>query len=246
MKKYALVTGATSGIGKEIAIKLTENGFLVIAVGRNKAELSSLSEKYGMIPNVCDLSEKDECVSLWEKYKEYNICTVVNCAGFGYVSDFDKISIDDDIKMVNVNVLATQILTKLFSSSMKNGVILNVCSAAAFSPEPLMASYAASKAYIYSYSRAADYELQKRNSPVRIRLLCPGAVSTSFEKTAGVKNPLPSISAEKCAEYAIKAIEGKRAVTVTGCKMKISRFLSRIAPEKLVLAVQHKIQGSKR
>ena len=246
MKKYALVTGATSGIGKEIALKLTQKGFSVIAVGRNQAELTILSEKYGMIPKVCDLSNRDECVSLWEKYKEYDICTLVNCAGFGYVSDFDKISIDDDVKMANVNVLAMQILTKLFSSSMKNGVILNVCSAAAFSPEPLMASYAASKSYVYSYSRAVDYALKRRNSNVRVRILCPGAVSTPFEKTAKVKNPLPSISAERCAEYAIKAIEGKRTVTVTGFKMKASRFLSRIAPEKLVLAVQYKIQGSKR
>ena len=246
MRKYALVTGATSGIGREIAVKLAEKGFSVIAVGRNKEELSSLSEKYGMVPSVCDLSEKDKCVSLWKAYRKFNICIVVNCAGFGYVSDFDKISIDDDAEMINVNITAVQILTKLFSASMKSGVILNVCSAAAFSPEPLMASYAASKAYVYSYSRAVDCELQKRHSNVRVRLLCPGAVSTRFEKTAGVKNSLPAISAEKCAEYAVKAIEGRKAVTVTGCKMKISRLLSKLVPESIILDVQYKIQGSKR
>ncbi len=246
MKKYALVTGATSGIGKQIAIGLANKGFSVVATGRNEKILLELSEKYGMIPDACDISDKNECVALWDKYKDMNICTVVNCAGFGYVSDFDAVTVENDVEMINVNVTATQILTKLFSRSMKSGIILNVCSAAAFSPEPLMAAYAASKAYVYSYSRAADYELKRRNSNVRVRILCPGAVSTPFEKTAGVKNPLPSISAEKCAEYALKAIEGKKTVTVTGFKMKISRLLSKLTPESIILAVQYKIQGSKR
>ena len=246
MKKYALVTGATSGIGKEIAFKLTEKGFTVIACGRNKGVLDELAEKYGMIPEMCDLSNKSECVALWEKYRLFCVCVVVNCAGFGYVSDFDGISIENDVKMINVNVISTQILTKLFSSSMENGVILNVCSAAAFSPEPLMASYAASKAYVYSYSRAVDYELKKRKSGVRVRILCPGAVSTQFEKTAGVNNPLPGMKAEKCAEYAIKAIDGTKTVTVPGIPMKISRFFSRITPENIILYVQYKIQGSKK
>ena len=244
MKKYALVTGATSG--KEIAFKLAQKGFCVIACGRNKKSLTELMEKYGMTAHMCDLSDKNECLSLWKKYKMLDMRVVVNCAGFGYVSDFDGITVEDDVKMINVNVTATQILTKLFSSSMKSGVILNVCSAAAFSPEPLMASYAASKAYIYSYSRAVDYELKKRKSNVRVRLLCPGAVNTPFEKTAGVKNPLPSMSADECAEYAIKAIEGGKTVTVPGIPMKMSRLLSKISPEKIILYVQYKIQGSKR
>ncbi len=246
MKKYALVTGATSGIGKEIAKKLAKKDFTVIACGRNEAVLADLGKSYGMMPHVCDLSDKNECVSLWEKYKMLDIRAVVNCAGFGYVSDFDGITVDDDIKMINVNVTATQILTKLFSSSMKCGVILNVCSAAAFSPEPLMASYAASKAYVYSYSCAVDYELKKRNSKVRVCLLCPGAVNTPFEKTAGVKKPLPSMSAEKCAEYALKALEGARTVTIPGIPMKISRVLSKVLPENVILYIQYKIQGSKR
>lgn len=246
MKKYALVTGATSGIGKEIAFKLAERGFSVIACGRNEKVLTELTEMYGMTAHMCDLSDKNECISLWNEYKMLDINVLVNCAGFGYVSDFDSITVEDDVKMINVNVTATQILTKLFSSSMKSGVILNVCSAAAFSPEPLMASYGASKAYVYSYSRAVDYELKKRKSKVRVRLLCPGAVDTPFEKVAGVTKPLPSMSAEKCAEYALRAIEGSKAVTVPGIPMKISCFFSKIIPENIILYVQYKIQGSKR
>lgn len=245
MKKYALVTGATSGIGKQIAVILTEKGYKVIACGRNRAVLSALAEQYGMIPQLCDLSSKEQCVELHKKYSDLNVTAVVNCAGFGFVRDFDKISVDDDVDMINVNITSLQILTKLFSQTMKKGVIMNVCSSAAFTPEPLMASYAASKAYVYSYSRAVDYELKKRRSRVHVCVICPGAVSTPFEKTAGVSKPLKGISAEKCAKCTVDAMEKRADVTIVGTKMKLAVLLSKLLSENTVLKLQYKIQGSK-
>ncbi|MBR6535266.1 MAG: SDR family NAD(P)-dependent oxidoreductase [Clostridia bacterium] len=155
--QYALVTGATSGIGKQIAVELTKKGYKVIACGRDLNALLQLNAAYGMQLYPCDLSNKESVYALCKDVSDKNVTVVVNSAGVGFLEHFDKISDECDDMTVKLNITACQIITKFFARNMKKGVILNVCSSAAFSPEPLMASYASSKAYIYSYSRAIDH-----------------------------------------------------------------------------------------
>ncbi len=243
--KYALVTGATSGIGKEIAIKLSQKGFCVIACGRNGKVLEKLKHQYGMIPYLCELTDEYERNSLLEFIKNKNITVAVNSAGVGNIGSFDEISDENDEASINLNIVALQLITKFLACNMKHGVILNVCSAAAFTPEPLMATYAATKAYVYAYSRAVDYELKKRKKPIRVLLLCPGAVNTPFISTAGAVKPAKGISAEKCAEEAIKAIFSKKSVTVPAFSMKVLRKLAKAVPEAIILEVQYRFQEAK-
>lgn len=243
--EYAFVSGATSGIGLSIAVKLQRCGFRVIACGRNADILEKLKRKYGMIPYVCDLTNGEALNKLTEFLKGKNITVAVNSAGRGNIGYFEDISDSDDTASISLNVTALQMLTKFFAAEMKRGVILNVCSAAAFSPEPLMATYAATKAYVYSYSRAVDYELERKGKPIRVLLLCPAAVNTPFIAAAGACNPAKGISSDKCANEAVKAIFSKKSVIVPLFSTKVLRVLSRIAPEFAILSVQYKYQKEK-
>lgn len=243
--KYALVTGATSGIGKQIAIQLTRQGYKVIACGRNVSELLTLNAQYGMQLYPCDLSSVEGCRRLCCDMASKNITLVVNSAGVGTLGRFDRISDEKDAEAIQINVIATQIITKFFAKKMKRGVILNVCSAAAFSPEPLMATYAASKAYVYSFSRAADHELKRMKKPVCIHVLCPGGVDTPFNKKAGYSDKIKGMSAEKCARCAVNGIMKEKRVIIPDAKTKILRQISKIVPEDVVLNVQYAFQKNK-
>ncbi len=251
MNEYALVTGASSGIGRQLAIKLINKGFNLIVCarrGERLAELKALGKKCGVtvIPYTADLSCPKNCVLLHNYFSDVNITMVVNSAGFGLLGDFDSHPLSKELEMISLNVTSAAMLTRLFARSMKKGVILNVCSAAAFSSEPLMASYAASKAYIYSYSRAVNYELKKRGKKVRIVLLCPGAVESEFDMHAGVVDPLPGITAERCAAVAMKGVSAGKEMIVPTAKMKLGYILSRVLPPDITTAFQYHLQSKKR
>ncbi len=251
MNEYALVTGASSGIGKQIALKLIKKGYNVIACARRAdklAELKLYGREYGVsvIPYVADLSCPKNCVILHNYFAHANITLVVNSAGFGVLGDFDSHPLSKDLEMISLNVTSVVLLTRLFARSMKRGTILNVCSAAAFSSEPLMASYAASKAYVYSYSRAVNYELKKQGKNVRVALLCPGAVRSEFDRRAGVTSPLPGITAEKCAAIAVKGLHAGKEIIVPTAKIKLGYVLSRVLPPNVTTAFQYNLQSLKR
>jgi short-subunit dehydrogenase len=184
----ALVTGASSGIGRDIALYLDELGYEVILVARNKDKLDEVSS---MMKNknrviICDLSKEENCHKLYEDTKGDNIDLLVNNAGFGVFGNFVDTSLEDEVNMVKVNDIAPHILTKLFLKDFvkrDSGRILNVCSSAAFYSGPLMATYYASKGYIYKLTQAIYEELKKMKSNVHITALCPGPVSTNFRTT---------------------------------------------------------------
>ncbi len=251
MNEYALVTGASSGIGRQIALKLIDRGYNLIVCARRGDRLAELkahgkSRGISVIPYTADLSCPKNCVILHSYFKHVNITMVVNSAGFGLLGDFDSHPLSKELEMISLNVTSAAMLTRLFANSMKRGIILNVCSAAAFSSEPLMASYAASKAYIYSYSRAVNYELKKRNKNVRVVLLCPGAVKSEFDMRAGVVDSLPGISAEKCASVALAGISKGKEFIVPTLKIKLGYVMSRILPPDITTAFQYNIQNRKR
>ena len=246
----ALVTGASSGIGYEISKYLAKRGYDIIAVARNKKALETLKSQIKTnVEIVCmDLSIQDNCFKLYEKLKDDEVDVLINNAGFGMYGNFDVLDIEKEIKMINVNILACDILTKLFLKEMKernHGYILNVGSIAGFMPGPLMSSYYASKSYVVKLTEGIRKELKKSKSGVSISVLCPGPVNTNFNETAGVKFAVKPLSSEYVAKYAIDMMFKKKLIIVPGCMIKIARFLSKFAPDNIVAEVVYHIQTRK-
>ena len=161
----ALVTGASSGIGYEISKYLAKRGYDIIAVARNRQALENLKKEIGTNVQIfcIDLSIIDNCIKLYEKFKEDDIDVLINNAGFGMYGNFDILDMNKEIEMINVNILACDILTKLFLKDMKkrdSGYILNVGSIAGFMPGPLMSSYYASKSHVVKLTQAIRKELK--------------------------------------------------------------------------------------
>lgn len=248
---YAIITGASSGIGREIAILLAKRGYDLILVARREQRLKELKEnlakKYNckIIVEACDLSEPKHCISLFKRYRGYPIRIVINNAGFGKVGCCLDIPLQTDISMINTNITAAHILTKLFSRHMKDGKILNIASMAAFQPGPMLATYSATKAYLYNFSLALNYELKRQHKNVRILTLCPGPVDTEFNKVAGANMALHTISAEKCARAAVKSLYQKKDLVIPTLSMKLLHVASRLACNKIMLPVEYGIQTIK-
>ena len=187
----ALITGATSGIGLDIAKYLDSLNYDLILVGRNKEKLESIASSLKGEPKlvVLDLEDLKKVKELYLLIKNFNIDILVNNAGFGLFGEFVNSDIKTELSMIDVNIKAVHLLTKLFLKDMvkrNSGYILNVSSAAGFGPGPLMATYYATKSYVLNLTEAISYELKEQNSKVVVSALCPGPVATNFNKVAGV------------------------------------------------------------
>lgn len=248
---YALITGASSGIGKEMAKQLAERGTNIILVARRIHRLTylkkALEQKYKIhvVTMQFDLSVKENCYALFDACREYPVRILINNAGFGKAGRFDHIPLDEELSMINTNVTAVHILTKLFASHMKNGRILNVASIAGFVPTPLMSTYGATKSYVLSLSRAVNYEMKRTGKNVHVSVLCPGPVATEFNAVAGADFSLRSLSASQCAKEAIDGLFKKKDIIIPGLMTKIMRQLSRITPENLLLPIEYIVQTKK-
>ena len=272
---WALVTGASSGIGRDMSRYLYKLGYSLILVARDENKMLELKEeleKYDgsskkteetntyhnldykamkrMITVIsADLSNKEECLKLYEKTKEFDIDILVNNAGFGVFGEFSKTDLGIEINLINTNITAVHILTKLYLQDMikKNkGHILNVASIAGMEPGPLMATYYASKAYVIRLSRAINKELKKDKSNVKISILCPGPTNTNFNNVANVVFKSPSMSSEKVAKYGIdKTLKGK-LIIVPGVLNKSVRLFSKIVPDFVLETCAYHIQRRKR
>lgn len=246
----ALVTGASSGIGYEISKYLAKRGYDIIVVARNRQALENLKKEIKTnVQIVCmDLSVVDNCVKLYENFKDENIDVLINNAGFGMYGNFDILDINKEIEMINVNILACDILTKLFLRDMKkrdSGYILNVGSIAGFMPGPLMSSYYASKSYVVKLTQAIRKELKKSKSGVSVSVLCPGPVNTNFNNTAGVKFAVRPLSSEYVAKYAVDMLFKKKLVIVPGFTIKLARFFSKFTPDNILAEITYYIQTKK-
>ena len=161
----ALVTGATSGIGKSIAEKLSNRGWELILTGRNEDMLKAMQEKLGNCEIIAaDLSQKSEVLRVYDFCKGKNVDMLVNNAGFGVFGKLSETDLDKELDMINVNIRAVHILMKLFLRDFRKrdrGIILNVASVAGFLTGPLMAAYYASKSYVIKLSHAAAEELRR-------------------------------------------------------------------------------------
>lgn len=249
---YALITGASSGIGKAIARELAQKKYNLILVARRQKELEELKQEletnHGItaIVKPMDLSIEENCRQLVKETIEYHPEIVVNNAGFGLVGKFQERDLEEELKMIRLNIVALQILTKFFVQSMTEGIILNVASTAAFLPSPDFATYAATKAYVLSFSQAVNYELKSAKKAVRVLSLCPGPVETEFSKVAGAHSVLKGMSAEQCAKIAVRGMFRKRAVIIPGLMFQIGRFLLRFLPTGLILKVSSMYQKQKK
>lgn len=248
----ALVTGASSGIGRDIARELAKRNIDLIIVARDEEKLNEVKNS---ITNVNveviskDLSNSNNCKELYEQVKEKDVDILINNAGFGVFGEFWKTSLEKEVDMINTNVTAMHILTKLFLQDMKNknkGYILNVASIAGFMPGPLMASYYSTKSYVVRLTQALKEELNKEKSNVKLSILCPGPVDTNFNNVADVKFKAKSLSSEYVAKYTVdKLLKGKFYI-IPGFQIKAVRFFSKIIPDNLMAKMAYKVQEGKR
>lgn len=246
----ALITGASSGIGREMAIVLSEKGYDLILVARRKKRLEELKKQLKTDVKIMalDVSSTFNCMKLYNKVKSEDIEIVINNAGFGVFGEFTETKLDQELDMIDTNIKAVHTLTKLFLKDMKEkdrGYILNVASSAAFLPGPLMASYYASKAYVLHLTEAISEELRKNQSHVYVGTFCPGPVDTEFNDIAQVKFGVKSISSEYAAKYAIQKMFQRKRIIVPGFLMKLNCTCNRFVPRKWLLKICYYIQSRK-
>ena len=244
----ALITGASSGIGKEMAIYLSHLGYDLVLVARSEEKLlelkSSLSTDAEIF--VTDISVKENCYSLFEAHK--NIDLLVNNAGFGLYGMFHETALETELSMIETNITAVHILTKLYLQEMykkDKGRILNVASLAGFMAGPFMSTYYATKNYVVALTNAIDKELKKSKSNVRISVLCPGPVKTDFNKKANVRHSKGQISSAYVAKYAIDCMLKNKVVILPSLTAKLTRFGAKLAPDALLKEATYHVQKAK-
>ena len=246
----ALITGASSGIGKDIACILSNLGYDLIVVARRKNILDELKKKVktNVLVIPLDLSEEDNLETLWNAVKDENIDILVNNAGFGLFGEFDKTDLDIEFKMIDVNIKAVHFLTKKFLIKFKeknSGHILNVASSEGFMAGPKLSTYYATKNYVLRLTEAIYEELKVDKSNVKISCLCPGPVDTEFNKVAHGEFHTSSLSSEYVAKYAVKKMFKNKLYIIPSLKMKVAVFLTRLAPRKILLKITYKIPDRK-
>jgi len=245
----ALVTGASSGIGYDMAKQLSSLGYDIIAVARNKERLEKLkTEAAGEVQIISmDLDKKRNCYKLYEKCKDQNIDILVNGAGFGVFGSFRDTDLETELAMIKTNITALHILTKLFYRDMRvanHGTIMNIASVAGFLPGPLMSSYYASKAYVIRLTQAIYEENKSSGSKVKICLLCPGPVPTRFSERAGLQMGMKGLPSEYVAQYAVRKMLKGSFMIVPGGLIKATRVFAKIFPDALTakgaMLMQHR------
>ncbi len=251
MRRTALVTGASSGIGWQIAKQLNNRGYDLIITARRKDKLEELKcQLKGKVTVItADLSKREECFRLYDMVADKNISVLANNAGFGLIGDFNQTDLDRELEMLDVNCSATHILTKLFLRDFQKknrGYILNVASSAGLMlGGPYMATYYATKSYVVNLTSAINEELRRQGSGVKISALCPGPVDTEFNSVAGCKFGIKSITAEFCAKSAIDGLFSGKMIIIPEKVMKLSNFATRFGSRRLILALTSHFQSKK-
>ena len=245
-----LITGASSGIGLDMARYLATKKYELILVARDKEKLEKIQES---LPTkvtivVADLSNEQKVKELYVLIKKENIDVLINNAGFGIFGDFTETDLNKELEMIDVNIRAVHILTKFVLKEMEkkgSGYILNVASSAAFQPGPLMSTYYATKSYVYQLSEALSYEQKKKKTGVKVSVLCPGPVDTNFNNVAGVHFSVKPLSSSYVAKYAIDQMFKGKMLIIPGFTMKCAKFFSRFVSDKFMLRQIYKIQKKK-
>ncbi|MCP2727811.1 SDR family NAD(P)-dependent oxidoreductase [Limnofasciculus baicalensis] len=256
MPKTVLITGASGGIGYELAKLFAQDGDNLVLVARNENKLNEIKrnfeQNYQVIVKVLgkDLSQPNIAVQIFNDLEkdQIQIDVLINNAGFGDFGEFVNTNWEKEADMMQVNMVALTQMTKLFLKGMverRRGKIVNVASTAAFQPGPLMAVYYATKAYVLSFSEAIANELE--STGVTVTALCPGATESGFQQASAMEESrlvkgrkLPT--AEDVAKYAYKAMEKGQVVAIHGLFNWIAANIIRFLPRKVVTDVVRTMQ----
>lgn len=246
----ALITGASSGIGKNMAYVLANKGIDLILVARNKEEMLKIKEnvKVNVLVIELNLLKEKNVFKLYEMYKDENIDILINNAGFGLFGIFTEADLTRELEMIDLNIKAYHILTKLFLKDFvekDKGYILNVASSAGFMAGPRLSTYYATKNYVLKLTMAINEELRQSGSNVVVSALCPGPVNTNFNKVAMGEFSIKEASPKYVAEYAIDKMFKKKMIIVPTLRIKLGIFLLRLIPYRLQLIYCYHIQGKK-
>lgn len=247
----ALITGASSGIGRDMARILSEMGYDLILAARTESAMEELKKELKTSARIIpvDLSTEEACFSLYEQTKDENIDILINNAGFGIFGSFCKTDVRTELNLIDVNVKALHILTKLFLKDFvarDSGYIMNVSSLAGIMPGgPLFAAYYASKAYVKSLTLGIYEELRRKKSKVSVSAFCPGPIATNFNNRAGVHFTMSNVTSKYAAEYALKKMFKKKLVIVPTAGIRFVVFIKRFFSEKLIMKVTYNIQKSR-
>ena len=247
----AIVTGASSGIGRDMAIYLGKLGYDLVLVSRDINRLKETASKIDTDVEIytADLSNKENCFKLYDKYKDEEIDLLVNGAGFGLFGNTWETDINKEMEMINLNLVALHILTKLFLQDMMKrdkGRILNIASTAGFLAGPGLNTYYATKNYVVKWTLAIAEELRSAKSNVKVSCLCPGPVATNFNKVAGGSFTVKPMKSEDVAKMGIDACLKNKLVCIPGFIPKMGLLFNRLIPGWLSLRITHKIQKSKK
>ena len=246
----ALITGASSGIGKCMAYELAKRNIDLILVARNKEKLENIKKELNVSVKIItlDLIKEKNVFKLYELTKDDKIDILINNAGFGLFGTFDKTDLNRELEMIDLNIKAYHILTKLFLKDFlkrKKSYILNVCSSAGFMAGPRLNTYYATKNYITKLTMAINEELRQKRSEVVICALCPGPVNTNFNKVAHGEFAIKEADPQKVVKYAIDKMFKRKMLIVPTLRMKLTLFLTRFIPYRLQLLITYHIQGKK-
>ncbi len=247
----ALITGASSGIGYEMAKYLASKDIDLILVARRKSRLDKMKKEFKnvyvkVIP--LDISIKDNIELLYNSVKNDDVDILINNAGFGLFGDFDETNLDVELNMIDLNIKSLHYLTKKFLIDFKkrdSGYILNVASSAGFLAGPRLSTYYATKNYVLRLTEAIYEELKHDNSNVHVSVLCPGPVETEFNQVAHGEFASKGVSAEYVAKYAIDNMFKNKLIIVPTFKIKFATFIQRFLPIKLVMKFIYNYQSGK-
>jgi len=254
-KGAALITGASSGIGAELARLCAKDGHPVILVARRSDRLAALAEslgrEYGVPARViaADLSDPTACESLHRQTAGEPVAILINNAGFGLRGAYTDTDWEAESRLIQVNITALAHLTKLFAADMVKrgaGRILNVGSTAAFVPGPFMAMYYASKAFVVSFSLSVANELQ--GTGVSVTVLCPGPTHTEFTQVAGIADSRlfqgSAMTAEEVAREGYAAMLEGRPEIIAGARNRWMMLLTRLAPRTMLARLTRRSNSS--
>jgi short-subunit dehydrogenase len=254
MNEWALITGASAGIGLELAKVFAANHFNLILLARNEARLKQVAEelraKHGIETKILvkDLSLPNAPQEIFDALRDTPISVLVNNAGFGWRGAFAEGDLQrQTLDMMHVNMDSLVALTRLFVPSMlahKHGRILNVASTAAFQPGPFSNIYFATKAFVFSFSTALSEELA--GTGVTVTALCPGSTRTEFFERADMKNgrrDIVMMDADDVAEIGYRGLMRGKRVVVPGALNKFTSTLAKFMPSRFTARIVRRING---
>ena len=247
---WAVITGASSGIGRAFALELTGRGFPVFLIARREAELERVANEVSSLGGlakiiVADLATPDGIESTAERLGEIDVAVLVNSAGIGAYGAFAEQPIGRETDQVALNVAAVVALTRRLLPRMIDrgrGLVINVASILGFMPVPYFATYAATKAFVLHFSEALSVELL--GTGVQVLAASPGVTKTDFTRAAGSGDPdgkLPRLAPEHVARVSMKAADDRRVVRPIGAVYRVLAFLAAITPRVIMRRIMGRV-----